>query len=162
MSRWVPAPALSVLLLIVWLLLNAAVDPGTLLLGVAIAWAAPLLSAPLRPGHVRMRRPFVTLRLIATVLGDVVVSNVAVARRILGGRRGAPRSAFVLIPLDLRDASALAALAVITTIVPGTVWSELAANRTALLLHVFDVDDEARFIADYKDRYERPLMEIFQ
>ena len=55
-----------------------------------------------------------------------------------------------------------ASLAIITTVVPGTVWSELAADRSAVRLHVFDVDDEAAFVALYKRRYERPLMEIFE
>lgn len=73
-----------------------------------------------------------------------------------------PRSAFVVVPLELRDAHALAALAVITTVIPGTVWCELAPDRSALMLHVFDVDDEAGFIAHYKSRYERPLREIFE
>jgi multicomponent K+:H+ antiporter subunit E len=153
---------LSAFLLALWLLLNAAVDPGTLLLGVAIALAAPVLSAPLRPTPVRMRRPLVALRLLATVVGDVIASNVAVAAGILSMRRRALMSAFVLIPLELRDANGLATLAMITTIVPGTVWCELAPDRSALLLHVFDVDDEERFVAEYKDRYERPLMEIFE
>lgn len=31
----------------------------------------------------------------------------------------------------------------ITTVVPGTVWSELALDRSVLLLHVFDLEDEA-------------------
>ena len=66
------------------------------------------------------------------------------------------------IPLELRDPSALAALATITTVVPGTVWSELAFDRSALLLHVWDLNDEAEFIAYFKARYERPLMEIFE
>jgi multicomponent K+:H+ antiporter subunit E len=56
----------------------------------------------------------------------------------------------------------LAALAVITALVPGSVWAELAPDRSALLLHVFDVDDEAAFIAHFKSRYERPLQEIFE
>jgi multicomponent K+:H+ antiporter subunit E len=50
----------------------------------------------------------------------------------------------------------------ITTIVPGTVWCELAVDRRTLLLHVFDVDDEAAFVARYKSRYERPLLEMFE
>lgn len=162
MSRWIPAPLLSAFLLALWLLLNAAVDPGTLLLGIAVALAAPVLSAPLRPMRVRMRRPVVALRLIVTVVQDVVVSNLAVAKGILSTRSRGPRSAFVLVPLQLRDPNGLAALAMITTIVPGTVWSELAPDRSALLLHVFDVEDEPRFIAEYKERYERPLREIFE
>ena len=41
-------------------------------------------------------------------------------------------------------------------------WAELAVDRSAVLLHVFDVDDEAAFVADFKARYERPLKEIFE
>lgn len=162
MKRWLPAPLLSALLLALWLLLSGAVDAGTLLLGVVLALALPVLSAPLRPFAVGMRRPGVALRLIGAVVRDVAVSNLVVARGVLRAGRVAPKSAFVVIPLDLHDANGLAALAMITTIVPGTVWSELALDRSALLLHVFDVDDEAEFVAHYKARYERPLKEIFE
>jgi len=31
-----------------------------------------------------------------------------------------------------------------------------------LLLHLFDVDDEEAYVRYFKDRYERPLMEIFE
>ena len=50
----------------------------------------------------------------------------------------------------------------ITSVTPGTVWSELALDRSILLLHVFDLDDEASFIQQFKHAYERPLMEIFE
>ena len=59
-------------------------------------------------------------------------------------------------------AHGLAALSMITTVIPGTIWSELALDRSILLLHVFDLDDEARFIEHFKHTYERPLMEIFE
>jgi multicomponent K+:H+ antiporter subunit E len=68
----------------------------------------------------------------------------------------------VIVPLELRDALGLAALSMVTTIVPGTVWSELALDRTALLLHVWEVGDEGAFIARFKTRYEKPLREIFE
>ena len=50
----------------------------------------------------------------------------------------------------------------ITAVIPGTVWSELAPDRSALLIHVFDLDDEATFIAHFKSDYEQPLKEIFE
>ena len=53
-------------------------------------------------------------------------------------------------------------LALVTTIVPGTVWSELAADRGTLLLHVWDVPDVDDYVARFKQRYERPLREIFE
>jgi multicomponent K+:H+ antiporter subunit E len=92
----------------------------------------------------------------------VLVANAQVARGILAGKTRAPRSAFVQLPLELRDPHALAVLAIITTIVPGTVWSELSLDRGMLMLHVFDVEDEAAFAAGFKSRYERPLLEIFE
>ena len=50
----------------------------------------------------------------------------------------------------------------ITAVVPGTVWCELAPDRSALLMHVFDLDDEAAFLAHFRTDYEMPLMEIFE
>jgi len=162
MKRLLPAPLLSAALFALWLLLNQQFAPGHLLLAAVLAIAVPLVCAPLRPLPVRVRRPGVALRLVGIVACDVVVSNLDVAWGVLRAGRRPPRSAFVRIPLDLRDANGLAALAVITTIVPGTVWSELALDRSAFLLHVFDLDDEAAFVAHFKARYERPLMEIFE
>ena len=62
----------------------------------------------------------------------------------------------------LYAAVVVAALSMICTVVPGTVWSELALDRSILLLHVFDLDDESQFIQHFKTTYERPLMEIFE
>lgn len=162
MSRLFPAPLLSVALFALWLLLNLSVSPGNLLLGAALGILAPLLMAPLRPQHAHVRKPLVIARLIGRVGIDVILSNVQVARGVLRAGSHPPRSMFVHIPLDLRDAHGLAALAMITTVVPGTVWSELALDRSVLLLHVFDLDDEATFIAHFKHTYERPLREIFE
>jgi multicomponent K+:H+ antiporter subunit E len=46
--------------------------------------------------------------------------------------------------------------------VPGTAWAELSFDRSALLLHVLEVGDEAELVAYIKRRYERPLREIFE
>jgi multicomponent K+:H+ antiporter subunit E len=62
----------------------------------------------------------------------------------------------------LRDAYGLAALAIITTVVPGTVWTELAVDRSAVLLHLVHTDDAEAYAVYFKERYERPLMEIFE
>src|SRR3546814_260148 len=85
-----------------------------------------------------------------------------VARDVLRFRTRRPAARFVVIPLELRDPAGLAMLALVTTIVPGTVWSELAVDRSSMLLHVWDVDDEATYVARFKNRYERPLRDIFE
>lgn len=162
MNRLLPAPLLSIALFALWLLLNLSVSPGNLLLGALLAILAPILLAPLRPQHAHVKRPWVVAKLIGRVGLDVITSNLQVARSVLSAKRRPPRSAFVHIPLALRDVHGLAALSMITTVVPGTVWSELALDRSMLLLHVFDLRDEARFIEHFKHTYERPLMEIFE
>jgi len=162
MNRLFPAPLLSLACALLWLLLNLSLSAGNLILAVLLGVLAPLLMRSLRPQPVRIRKPWVILRLLGRVGIDVVVSNLQVAWGVLNLGRRPPRSAFVKVPLDLRDASGLAALSTITTVVPGTVWSELALDRSILMLHVFDLDDEARFIDHFKTTYERPLMEIFE
>ena len=161
MKRWLPAPLLSAGLFALWLLLNQSLGLGQLLLGAVVAFAMPVLMAPLRPAAGPLRRPGQLARLVLHVGQDVVTSALDVGRGVLRAARRPPQGRFITVPLDLRDARALAALAIITTVVPGTVWSELAPDRSALLLHVFDLDDEAAFIAHFKARYEQPLLEIF-
>ena len=162
MTRLFPAPLLSLSLWVLWLLLNQSVSAGNLLLGALLGFFAPLIFAPLRPQPARIRRPLIALKLFFRVGCDVLMSNLMVAWGVLRARQKPPHSVFVKVPLELHDAHGLAALAMICTVVPGTVWSELALDRSVLLMHVFDLDDEVRFIEHFKTAYERPLMEIFQ
>jgi multicomponent K+:H+ antiporter subunit E len=160
-KRLIPWPVLSAFLLLMWLLLNQTVAPGQVLLGAVLALVLPLATASLRPARPRLRKPGVMLRLFCVVVYDSIESNLSVARIILGSKKQRDRSGFVKIPLDLRDPHGLAVLAVILTAVPGTVWSELSEDREMLTVHVLDLADETTSINTIKNRYEKPLMEIF-
>lgn len=162
LRRAFPAPLLSVALAALWLVLEPAFDRGNLAITLVLAIGVPIVVAPLRPTPVRVRRPWTIVRLVLAVGHDVIASNVAVALALVRARGRPLRPAFVTIPLAIRDPNALAALATITTVVPGTVWCELARDASAVRLHVFDLDDEAAFVAHYKARYERPLAAIFE
>jgi multicomponent K+:H+ antiporter subunit E len=145
-----------------WLLLNRSLALSQLLLALLLALAIPLITAGLRPMPVRIRRPATVLRLMLTVMLDTTRSNIAVARLLLRpGSRRHP-AGFVHVPLDLRDPNALAVLAMILCLSPGTAWAELSLDRSMLLLHALEVEDAAALVADIKYRYERPLMEIFE
>jgi multicomponent K+:H+ antiporter subunit E len=153
---------LSVALFVLWLLLNRSLALSQLLLALLLALAIPLVTAGLRPMPVRIRRPATVLRLMLTVMLDTTRSNIAVARLLLRpGSRRHP-AGFVHVPLDLRDPNALAVLAMILCLSPGTAWAELSLDRSMLLLHALEVEDAAALVADIKYRYERPLMEIFE
>lgn len=162
MKRWLPSPGLTLALFVGWLLLAGTLGADQLLLGAIVAVAMPLLARPLRPRPGALARPRVLLALILRVGAHVLVSAAQVALGILQAGRGPPRGAFADIPLELRDEHALAALAMIVTVVPGTVWCELAPDRSVLRLHVFDLGDEADFVARFRADYVLPLKEIFE
>lgn len=157
------APVLGVALAAMWLVLNDTVAPGQALLGALIATGLILWTAKLRPLRPRLYRPWLAISLLTIVLVDIVRSNIAVGRIILGLVRDRTiRSGLLEIPLDLRDPHGLAVLATIITSTPDTVWVDHAADRAMLTLHILDLRDPQTWIRVIKDRYERPLIRIFQ
>ncbi len=162
MKRLLPWPLLSLALVVMWLVLNSSFSLGQLLLGVLFGVGAPALLAPLRPARPRVRHPLTVIRLILTVGHDVVASTLDVFWTLLRNQSSPVNSRFVVIPLELRDPTALASLTMITTVVPGTVWCELARDSSAMLLHVWNVPNEAEFVVFFKRRYEQPLIRIFE
>lgn len=160
--RRVP-PVLAIVLLAIWLLLNNTVAFRSTVLGALLSVALLMAAVRLRPVQPRMRRASIAIRLIFTVLVDVARSNIAVGRVILSLRRARQvRSNFIEVPLELRDPHGLAALAMIITCTPGTVWANLSVDGRMLTVHVLDLIDETRLVRTIKQRYERPLMAIFQ
>ncbi|MGY2908744.1 Na+/H+ antiporter subunit E [Bradyrhizobium sp. URHC0002] len=160
MTRLVPFPMVSAGLLVLWLLLNG-LSVGHILLGGAVALIGGWAFAALEPPKMRLRRPFAVLRLAAFVLADIVRSNVAVARIILGLGPRRWTSGFVDIPLALRDPYGLATLACIITSTPGTLWVDFNEASGTLTIHVLDLVDETEWVRTIKGRYERLLLEIF-
>lgn len=161
MSRILPYPLLSAALAITWLLLNAPLTPGNAVLALVVGLSVPAVMRALRPRAVRVRAPTTLARLAVIVLYDMVRSNIDVARIILGLRRGERRTGFVTIPLDLREPFGLAVLSIILTATPGTLWVQYDSDTGCLLLHLLDDTDGDAWVRRVKDRYERPLMEIF-
>lgn len=160
MRRLLPSVPLSVAVFALWLLLVVEVSAGQVLLAAALAVALPLLADLLEPEHARMRRWPAVLRLARRVLWDIVLSNIEVARRILGPER-AITPGFVWVPLELTGIHGITALASIITLTPGTLSAELSADRRHLLVHCFNLRDPAATVATIKQRYEAPLKEIF-
>lgn len=169
---WLPTPYRSVLLFIVWLLLNQSVAPVHLFFGLILALGIPWLSARFRDPQPLIERPVLALRYILRVLLDIVTANMQVAVLILGpGKRLKP--AFVRVPLDLSHELPMTILACTVSMTPGTVSADIYPTKEMLaegeeikerwlLIHVLNLEDEAELIASIKTRYEAPLKEIFQ
>ena len=159
--RLLPYPLLSAVLATLWLVFNQSLAPGTIVLGVMLGLLLGKVFAMLRPPKARIRNYPLAARLLARVVFDIVRSNFAVARLILRGA-GQARSGFVAIPLALTDHHGLAVLACIITSTPGTIWVSYDPAGSMLLIHVLDLVNEQTWIRTIQQRYERPLLEIFE
>lgn len=163
-ARLLPSPVLSGVLFLTWLMLNESVSVGHVLLALALALALPWWTQRFREHPVPLRHPGTALRLAARVAVDIVVSNIEVARRVLGPE-AALRPVFVWIPLQIRHPHGMVALAGIVTLTPGTLSSEITADRRHLLVHALHCPDDAAvaaLVAGIRARYEVPLKEIFE
>lgn len=160
--RVIPAPLLTIALFLLWLVLNPVLTISQWLMAALVGLVIPLLVTPLLRGFIHVRHPGVALRLLLHVIIDVTVSNFVVLRAALASDRQQPTGTFVRVPITLREPAGLALLAIITCVTPGTVWTRLKADRSEILIHVLNLQDEAAFIERYLERYERPLILIFQ
>jgi multicomponent K+:H+ antiporter subunit E len=160
MKNWLPYPVLSVILVVAWLMLAAQISVAHVLLALFLAWGIPLICKPFLVGTQGVRNPLAAIRLVFLVTYDIVMANIAVARLILG-RPDRLKPVFVQVPLKLTQSMSISLLAGIITMTPGTVSADLSEGNTQLLVHALSCDDPDALIAEIKERYEKPLIEIF-
>lgn len=159
-SKWLPWPVLSLLMLVVWLMMVGTVAPGQIVLGAILAIGIPLLVRPFLDDLPALKSPAKAVRLVFIVTYDIVIANITVARLVLGPQSNL-RPVFVEVPLEVTHAQSITLLASIITMTPGTVSADLSEDRRRLLVHVLDGPDPDAVVADIKQRYEKPLLEIF-
>lgn len=159
--RLLPHPWLTMVLTLVWLLLNNTLSPGHFLLGLVLGWLIPRLTLRFWPDTVHFHHPLTLWRFVGRVLWDILVANLNVAQLILG-KPERLRPDFFAIPLDLETELAISLLANTVSLTPGTLSVELSPDRRTLFVHGMDVPDPAAMCAEIKLRYEAPLKEVFE
>jgi len=161
--RWLlPHPTLTLLLTVVWVLLQNQVSAGMVVFGLIIGIVIPIGTArwwPDRPGSVRII-PMASYAVL--VMWDIIVANIQVAWIVLSKSNAQIRPAWVAIPLELRSPEAITILASTITLTPGTVSADLSDEGHCLLVHALDAADPDAVRDEIKDRYERRLLEIFR
>lgn len=158
--RWLPYPLLSTALFAAWLMLTGDLSAGHLLLAAVLGVAIPQICAPFLADLPRVRSPSAALRLLLLVTWDIVIANVAVSRLILGPT-GPLSPVFLRVPLALSNTQSTALFASIITMTPGTVSAVIDTENRELLVHALDCKAPDALIAQIKERYEKPLLEIF-
>ncbi|MFY7863490.1 Na+/H+ antiporter subunit E [Roseateles sp.] len=160
-KTWFSHPALSVLLFLVWLLMQQSLSVAHLMMAALLSVALPRLLQGLLGPAMRPKRWALVLRFSGIVLWDIVVSNVTVARLVLApGAK--PQPAWVRVPLALRQPGPIMLLATIITTTPGTVSCVVDDETHEIWVHALDCSNTDEMVAQIKQRYEQPLLEIFE
>lgn len=160
MTRLLPHPGLSILLVAMWVVMVNEVSFGALFLGLVFGLVVPLFTAPWWPGRPRVRY-LPAFSYLAIVLWDIIVANFQVAAIILFKPNRALRPAWIVIPLELTTPEAITVFAGTISLTPGTVSSDVSACGKYLLVHALHAPDPPTEIAKVKARYEARLKEIF-
>lgn len=161
MTQLFPHPILSLMLLGLWLLLVNSVSPGQILLGALLAWTIPLYTARFWVAQIRIRRPWLLVRFFATVLYDILVANIAVARLVVGPLEHI-EPAFIRMPLRLQGNVGVSLLANTATLTPGTLSASLSPDRCELIIHALQGRDPDAIVAAIRRRYEQPLLDSLE
>ncbi|WP_317055434.1 Na+/H+ antiporter subunit E [Roseovarius rhodophyticola] len=156
-----PHPFLTLLLTVVWTLLQNNISAGMVVFGLILGIIIPRITAvwwPDRPHGIRLLKLF---NYMIIVLWDILVANVQVAWIVLTRPNSKLRPAWVIVPLDLKQPEAITVLAGTITLTPGTVSADLSSEGHSLLVHTLDTDDPDGVRDEIKTRYEARLKEIF-
>jgi len=82
-NRLLPHPILTMVLWIIWLLLNNTLAPGHIVLGFILAITIPLLTTSFWPEKITLSNPWVIFKFFWVVIGDILIANIIVAKLIL-------------------------------------------------------------------------------
>lgn len=160
LNKIFPHPVLSFILWGLWLLLNNTISPGHMVLGLIIAILIPMLTSRFWPEKVYIKSPLTLIKLLGTVLWDIVAANTIVAKLILGKNENL-NPAFFYIELDIDTPIGISLLANTISLTPGTVSCDVTPDGKRLLVHALHIEDIPATIKEIKQRYEAPLKKVF-
>lgn len=161
--QWLlPHPVLTLLLTIVWILLQNQFSAGMAVFGVILGIIIPKMTSIWWPDTPKGFRPGKMVTYSFIVMWDILVANIQVAWIVLTVPNSKLKPAWIVVPLELRQPEAITMLAGTITLTPGTVSADLSNEGHSLLVHVLHTHDPDAVLDDIKTRYERRLKEIFQ
>lgn len=158
-NRLLPHPFVSSLVTVSWLMLNHSLDPFDITVALLLGLIIPKLVQPFII-HTPKIKWSKAVMLILVVLKDIIISNIRVAKQVLGPMDNL-HPKWYRVPLDTDHDYVNTLLAMIITTTPGTVTAGIDQERGDILVHALSCDDIEADILDIKTRYEAPLLEIF-
>ena len=148
-------PSSIVGLTLVWVVLWRELSPLVVVSGVLVAIAVCLVF-PLPPVRLFLRvRPVALVVLVLGFLADIVRASLEVSGVVL--RRRPVRNAVVAVDLESSSDFVLTGVAMMLSLVPGSVVVEVRRSTHTLYLHVLDTPD-----VESAERFRRRALELEQ
>ncbi|WP_020558730.1 Na+/H+ antiporter subunit E [Thiofilum flexile] len=160
-KKLIPHPILSVMLIIIWLLLNNDFSVGQMVLGAILGVVIPIITTGFWPDQVDAQKPWLWVKFFGVVIYDIIAANILVARWILG-RSQTLRPAFMELTIELTSPLAISILASTISLTPGTVSCSLSADKRRLLIHSLHVENISIALVQMHERYQKPLLEMIK
>ncbi|MBX3096446.1 MAG: Na+/H+ antiporter subunit E [Fimbriimonadaceae bacterium] len=108
------------------------------------------------------RRVFKIVGFSAFFVYELVLANIRMASEVFRPRSEL-KPGVVAVPLDIKGDSAIAFLANVITLTPGTLSLDVSPDRKTLYVHVMKIKggDVDKVVQEIKDGFERRLIELF-
>lgn len=158
-ARMVPHPFVSVIVAMSWLMLNHSAALFDVVVAIVLGLIIPKLIQPFIVNTPNIHWN-IAIKLFFVVLWDIIISNVRVAKQVLGSTKNLEPKWF-RVPLETDHEHVNTLLAMIITTTPGTVSAGIDQERGDILVHALSCSDPDAEIEAIKQRYEVPLIEIF-
>ncbi len=155
------------ILFVFWILLNEECSKNSSILGALISIWLYYASSKFRFKYLtklKFKKLFLLPKIILYMSYDILRSSFGLVRLIINlnsSMMNEFRCGFVSIPIEIRNPFGLMFLCCIISYIPGTIWIGLS-DQYILTLHVLNLSEEKKIVHIIKEKYEVPLMEIFE
>ncbi len=163
-QKYMPAPRLSILLLLIWLCLNGTIQPVGIISGLCLGILLPLVWRTWLPFCFPSVRILPACALLGLFIKDIIFANGQLGQYIalLSYRTAAPVSPrLIAVPLATTHPWVNALLANMISLTPSTLTADIDEENAILWVHAVDCADSASMVAEIKSRYETRLCHIF-
>lgn len=150
----------NLLLAFVWIAVTGEFTILNFLTGFLIAYVVIVLSEPKRITEGYGRQVLRSIRFALFYIKEVVLSSLRLAWDVMSPRPGS-LPAIVAVPLeDGHTDGSITLLANLITMTPGTMSLDVSRDRKWLYIHAMFVEDVERFREQFKQDFERRVLEV--
>lgn len=152
---------INIIIAAVWMLLQEALTWENFVVGYFLGFAILYFTV----GRLQLppyTKPVIAFAKLSWVFFiEVIKSTVRVVYLVLHPRLPVSPG-LITVPLDVKSDEGITMLAGLITMTPGTLSVEVSADRAFLYVHALEADDPEGSIKEFKEVFERRVMEVYK